>query len=171
MGSGRTAFLAATDPLRRITLDTNIFAYYLKNDPLEYAELTTQLLLRCVRGDLDIEIPGIVEMELLILPYRSRDPGRVRLIRRLTREHPGVKTSAISELTVHLAAEIRALIPSLKAPDALVAASAALNGSEALVGNDADFNKLNRLGNVQLMARGRRPLPLPQFLCLDDFKD
>ena len=169
-GSGQAAFLAATDPLGKITLDTNAYAYYLKNEPAGHAELTAQLLLRCAKGDLEIEIPGIVELELLVLPYRSRDPGQVTLIRRLTREHPGITTSPISELVLHLAAELRALTP-LRAPDALIAASAAIHGSEVLITNDADFAVLNRLANVQLMARGRRPFSLPTVLFMDDFSD
>ena len=169
MGSGREAFLAATAPFRKLTLDTNIFLYYLANES-RFADLVTDLMLRAITGGVVLELPGIVQFELLIRPYQSGDPNELANIRKLVRHHPGIEASAISDAVLQLSAEIRART-RLKAPDALVAGSAMMHGSAAIVSNDKNFYKLKDLENVDFITQGRRRLTPPQFLLIDDFAD
>ncbi len=169
MGSGREAFVAAAAPFRKLTLDTNIFLYYLANQA-PYADLVSDLLLRAIRGDVVLELPGMVQFELLIRPFRSGDPNELAVIHKLVRDHPGIESSSISDAVLQLSAEIRART-KLKPPDALVAGSAMVHRSAAIVSNDRDFYTLEALKDVDFITQGRRRLLVPQLLLIDDFAD
>jgi predicted nucleic acid-binding protein len=152
---------------RRVTLDTAGCIYLLQRSSRRF-ELVRMLVERAARGDLTIELPGIVYLELLVRPYRSGDMTEMATIRGLTHEQPGVETVAISEHVLLASASLRALT-GLKTPDALVAGSATAGESQAIIGNDRRFDVLNTLDGVELLTAGRRQLPVPKYIHLDDY--
>jgi predicted nucleic acid-binding protein len=153
--------------LRRVTLDTAGCIYLLQRGSRRFA-LVRKLVEMAAAGRLVIELPGIVYLELLVRPYKTGDMTEMATIRGLTHEQPGVETVPISEQVILASASVRA-IAGLKTPDALVAGSATAGGSDAIVGNDRRFEVLNSLEGVQLLTAGRRRLPVPRYVHLDDF--
>jgi len=164
---GVSEFAAALEGMRHITLDTAGCIYFLQGDSRRFPPVR-KLLEMAAENTLQVELPGIVHLELLVRPYRSGDMREMAMIRGLTHEQPGVITADISEQVLLAAAGIRA-ITNLKTPDALVAASATVGGSDAIVGNDRRFDVLNALTGVELLSAGRTRLPLPKYIHLDDY--
>jgi predicted nucleic acid-binding protein len=99
---------------------------------------------------------------------RSRDLREREMIVDLTERATGVETTELTRTVMFLAAEIRAHT-RLKTPDAIVVASAAANGCEAIVGNDKRFRDLEGLRSARFLAAGSRPIAMPDYLHLDDF--
>ncbi len=76
----------------------------------------------------------------------------------------------ITEMVLMTAAHVRAAT-RLKAPDALVVASATLSGCGAIVGNDIDFKVINDFPPLGPVGVGGRTLPMPQYIHFDDYQD
>lgn len=166
---GLERFLTEIQAHRRISVDTQCCIYFLTAEMGRY-ELMRALFLEAARGAVSVEFAGVVQLELLVHPFRHRDRRELERILQLTREFPGAETSEITERVRFAAAEVRALL-ALKTPDALVVGSAAASGCSAIVGNDRKFRALNSEDEIALTAFGRTPLPLPRYIEIDDFVD
>lgn len=166
MGQGVSpGFTHALSQAGRVSLDTNACIYFLS--ALEpYSSMVRAILDRAQNGKIEAQIGGIVLMELLVAPYRSRRKEEVDRIRIFVGGGAGVSVRSVSETVLFAAAEIRA-ITRLKAPDALVAASAAVYGCDVIVGNDGDFARLNSMPGVRLQSAEHAILP--KYLHLADF--
>ncbi|MEX2246839.1 MAG: PIN domain-containing protein [Dehalococcoidia bacterium] len=166
LGSGRPAdFITATSGFRRIALDSSACVYYLRGEPLR-GRLVAGLIERALDSLLAIHVPAIVQLELLVRPYRSGNPEELARVRSFTERQPGVRTAPISKDVLFGAAQVRALT-SLKVPDALVVSSAAVGRCDGIVGNDTRFAALNRFETLHLSAMGE--LRLPRYIHLDDY--
>jgi predicted nucleic acid-binding protein len=115
-----------------------------------------------------VELSGVVRAELLVGPLRTRDGRELRRILDLAHRRRGVEAAAISEEVLTTSSEIRA-VTKLKMMDAIIVASAAVHGCQAIVGNDEGFAVINRFDVVPALAARRTPLPMPKYLHLDDF--
>ncbi|MHB8376582.1 MAG: type II toxin-antitoxin system VapC family toxin [Dehalococcoidia bacterium] len=166
MDAGRRRFLEATAGFRIVALDTNACIYYLRGEaPL--ADLLAPLMERAAAGSLNIALSALVQLELLVRPYRMGDPMLIRRVLQFTERHAGIVTYPITRDVVLVTAQIRAML-RLKAPDALIAGSASVCGAEVVIGNDGDFERLNQADGIQLLT-GTRSHALPAFLRLDAF--
>ena len=167
MGFGHDAFEEQVAGLRHVGLDTNACIYLLtRHEPL--MEPVRRLLERANARQLAISISRLVQMELLIHPLRHRDLREREVIIDLTERSVGVEVTDLSRTVMFLAAEIRAHT-RLKAPDAIVVASAAASGCQAIVGNDKRFRDIEALGGARFLGMGSRPVAMPAYLHLDDF--
>jgi predicted nucleic acid-binding protein len=155
--------------MQRVTLDTAGCIYLFQRNSRRFEHMRA-LIEMAAGGELTVELPGIVYLELLVRPYRSGDMTEMALVRGLTHEQPGVQTVSITEQVLLAAASIRAMT-GLKTPDALVAGSATNGRSEAIIGNDRRFDVLNELDGVELLTAGRKRLPVPAYIHIDDFVD
>ena len=156
----RSEFLTQLSRVRRVTIDTCVCVYHL--DVVASSErrrLVAQLFDLGLKGAVEIDLPGIARMEMMVGPLKKGDQLGVVKIRRLIGQ-PGVRPTPITEEVLMKAAEVRAET-MMKAPDALVAASAIMHGSELIIGNDGDFKHFEGLS-----ARTRG---LPQFIRIDDY--
>ncbi len=151
----------------RVAFDTSCCIYYLQKDSPRWP-LIAPLMQRAAAGFLVVELSAIVRMELLVLPYRSRDPARIFLVRRFTDDYPGIAVAPLSASVLELATEVRA-VTGLKTPDALVVGSAILNECDGIVGNDAAFKRLNARGDQPFVSMGGRRHRVPRYLHLDDY--
>jgi len=163
LDEGRRRFLTATEHYEIIALDSNACIYYLQGHP--HADLVAALIERAVEGSLLIVLSALVQLELLVLPYRVANMAAVRRILQFTEQHEGIATYPITREVVLRTAQIRAAT-GLNVPDAIVAASASVYGAEAIVGNDRDFQRLNEAGDMRMINRRAR---LPAFVALDAF--
>ena len=125
--------------LRRIAFDTNSLIYLFEGlQP--YAEMVAAALHQVERGNAVGVISTIVEMELLVRPLRDQDLGFVdRLNLFLTNERNFV-VRGVDSLVARTAAAMRAR-SRLATPDALIAATAAVEHCDAIIGNDYAFAK------------------------------
>ncbi len=141
---------------------------YLLGKVRPWYEMAREIMMRANRGTLMIEVPGIVRSELLIRPLRAGNGRELRRVLNLAYRRRGVETVGISDAMVAAAAEIRA-VTNLKLMDALVVASAAVNGCDAIVGNDEGFSTINRFVVVPALAARRAPMKMPSYLHLDNY--
>ncbi len=167
MGFGREAFEERIGGLRHVGIDTCACIYLLtRTEPL--AELVRSLFERADARRLAISISRLVQMELLIHPLRHRDLREREVIIDLTERASGVETTDLTRTVLFLAAEIRAHT-RLKTPDAIVVASAAAGGCDAIVGNDKTFRDVEALHGTRFLAAGSRAIAMPQYVHLEDF--
>ena len=151
-----------------IALDTSACIYYLgREEP--WFSLLAPVLGRVARGAPRIVLSAMVQLELLVKPYRLRNQRLVRQVLEFTEEHKGIVTMPISPDVVAAAAQVRADL-RLKTPDAIVVGSAALSGAPIVVGNDATFARLNEGEPIELAVASRR-YRAPRFVSLDDYAE
>jgi predicted nucleic acid-binding protein len=169
VGFGHEAFDARVGGLRRIGLDTNACIYFLtQHEPL--MEPIRHLFERADARRLAISLSRLVQMELLIHPLQHRDLREREVIIDLTERALGVETTDLTRTVLFLAAEIRAHT-RLKTPDAIVVASAAVSGCEAIVGNDKRFRDVEALRGTRFLAAGSRAIAMPDYVHLDDYRE
>ena len=139
--------------LGRIAFDTNALIYLLEGQQ-PHAGRVAEAMWRVERGLAVGVVSTIVEMELLVRPIRDQ---RFDVVERIDLLFRNVRTMLIREVdraVARLAAGMRARM-NLKAPDALIAATAVAEGCDAIIGNDRDF-----------AVRVRQDIP---YLRLDDY--
>jgi len=147
-------FRQALEPYRRIALDTNAVIYFL-DGTVPYFPLVDAVFAAVEEGTKELVLSVLVEMELLVKPYRDGDERALTQIGLLTDHYPNLSFAPITREVARRAAEIRA-IEKLATPDALVAASVVEAGCDVLVGNDLEC---------------KRRLKSLSYLCLRDWID
>ena len=115
-----------------------------------------------------MELAGITLMELLVRPFRSGDRREIEVVMTLAKRQAGVITTPITEMVLMTAAQVR-VATRLKAPDALVVASAMISGCGAVVGNDNDFKIINSIEPLPPVGVGARSSRLPRYIHFDDY--
>ena len=138
--------------LRRVAFDANALIYFLDGrDP--YRGQVVEVLRMLEDGRAVGFLSTVVEMELLVRPLRTHDTEAVERIETLLRLTPNLLVRPVARAVARAAAEVRAAT-GLRTPDAIIAASAILDGFDVIIGNDRDFAR---------HVRGVR------YVCLDDF--
>lgn len=135
----------------RIAFDTSAVIYYLEN-PYPYGFYAAEAFSLLVSGRAAGFVSAMVEMEVLVRPLRIRDKGLLYSIRKFFALHPNLHITPVNRDIAQEAAQVRAAT-NLKAPDAIIAATAAVNRCDVIIGNDRAFAR-------------RSELP---YLVLDDF--
>ena len=135
----------------RIAFDTNAVIYYLEN-VYPYGSYAAQAFSLLASGAAVGFVSTMVEMETLVRPLRIRDRGLLFSIRRFFALHPNLHVTSMNSDIAQAAAQVRAST-NLKAPDAIIAATAAADRCEVIIGNDRAFARNSEL----------------PYLVLDDF--
>ena len=151
---------------RRVALDTNSCIYFLQREPTRFAPVS-EIVSKAVSGPVQIELSGIVLMELLIHPYKSGDLHELSRVRQFTERQRGITTVEVSRSVAFASAAIRAMT-GLKLPDAIVAGSAALSGCDVILGNDRKFQKLRGHQSLTVLSLGAK-LRMPRYIHIDDY--
>ena len=167
VGQGLARFLTDIARYARITVDTCGCIYFLERESKRFP-LARELFLEAARGHIEIELAGITLTELLVHPFQSGDRREIEVVLTLAKRQAGVRTTPLTESVLIAAAQVRAAT-RLKVPDALVVASAAISGCGAIVGNDQDFEVINKLAPMRLVLPGARALTMPRYLHFDDY--
>ena len=135
----------------RIAFDTSAVIYYLE-DLYPYGIYVAQAFSLLASGAAVGFVSSMVEMETLVRPLRIRDKGLLFSICRFFALHPNLHVTPVSSDIAQAAAQVRAST-NLKAPDAIIAATAAADRCDVIIGNDRAFARNSEL----------------PYLVLDDF--
>jgi predicted nucleic acid-binding protein len=168
MGSGLDAFSARIAGERLVAVDTCACIYFLSQEAQRFA-LTRHLFSEAIARRRSVLLAGIVQLELLVRPFRRGDDFELSKVMRLTERTPGVRLTDMTRDTLVTAARVRAAA-NLRAPDAMVVASAALSGCSAIVGNDKAFRRIAQI-DPQHWFGAKSPYQLPAYIHLDDYID
>jgi predicted nucleic acid-binding protein len=163
---GQREFVRRCASFSSIALDTSGCIYYLARVAGRY-ELVLDILSRASRGATRVILSSIVQLELLVQPFRTGSPAERRKVLTLTHATPGVALEPITDDIVFAAAEIRALT-RMRTPDALVIATASARGCDAIIGNDRDFARISGVDPGRWSRPGAR---FPEYVHLDDYVD
>ena len=123
--------------LRRVAFDTNALIYLFEGQE-PHADLVAAVLGRVEGGHALGIVSTVVEMELLVRPLRQQDFAFVVGLDLFLRNERNWVLRDVDRAVARSAAAIRANT-GMKTPDALIAATAALEGCDAIIGNDRGF--------------------------------
>ena len=146
-----SAWSEALEGNSRIAFDTNALIYFLEGFR-PYGDRVAEALQMLSDGAAVGFASTIVEMEMLVGPLRQRDRRLLMNVRKFFNLQPNLHVTPLNSDIARAAAEVRAET-GMKAPDAIIAATAAANRCDVVIGNDRAF-------------AGRCPVP---YLVLDDF--
>lgn len=140
--------------------------YHLKGTAA-YRDVVASIFRRAAQGQVEIVLSTIVQLELLAQPVAEGDFSGMEEVLRLTEEHPNVLLRDVDRQVVFSAAWIKGKA-RLGTGDALVVASAVLEGCDMIIGNDRRWKNLEALQGAQVAGRGRDVFAVPPYLHLDD---
>ncbi len=169
MGSGLERFRAATRDLRRVAVDTNLCLYLMDPEVGAAHYLAREVFAAAAAGAFEIDLAGIVRLELMVRPLKSRSFSEVMAMRKFGERYPGVIARDVPEEVLLTAAEIRAMT-RLKTPDALVVGSAIANRCDGIIGNDKQFRGLNTVQNVRFITAPQIK-KMPRYIHIDDYME
>lgn len=161
---GRGGLTAALEGSARLAFDTNSCIYYLRAERSR-GVLVRELIYGARRGLWNVSLSGIVYLELLVRPYRSRDEQELLKVRQLALFTDGFDVTPLTSALVELGAHVRAET-ALKTPDALILASAIVAGCDVLIGNDKRFARINPRPGADPPS-----IRYPRYVHLDDYVD
>lgn len=123
-------------------IDSNSLIYSVQQHP-KYASVLVPVW-QAQRFGRHIVSSELTTMETLILPLRMGDSALANDYRRLFQQQI-VGLLPITQDILSEAARLRAVVPSLKTPDAIHAATAILHGCALFVTNDMGFKRVPNL--------------------------
>jgi predicted nucleic acid-binding protein len=144
-----------------------VLIYHLKGTAA-YRDIVADIFRRAVQGQTEIVLSTIVQLELLAQPMAQGDFSGIEDVLKLTEEHPNVLLRDVDRPVVFSAAWIKGKA-RLGTGDALVVASAVIEGCDMIIGNDRRWKSLDALQGAQVSARGRDIFTVPPYLHLDDY--
>jgi predicted nucleic acid-binding protein len=153
---------------RRVTVDTACCIYFIERRSEHVQKHADLVFAFARRGTIAVDLPAIARLELMVHPLRSLDPSEMDRVRKFIERSPGITRTDITEEILYTAATVRAMT-RLRTPDALVAASAAVNHCDAIIGNDRAFGALE--GVRQIKVWGGRTYDVPRYIHIDDYLD
>jgi predicted nucleic acid-binding protein len=139
-------------PLRKVAFDTNVLVYGIEGAD-QRAALMRQAFRGMEAGLFVAAISAVVEMELLVKPYRDRNLTGIDRVERFLRLSPNLSILPVDRNVARRAADVRARM-RLSAMDSIVVATAVEERADAIIGNDV------------LVAN--RVIGIP-YILLDDF--
>lgn len=123
--------------LRRVGLDSNAIIYHL-NERSPYEDLLRPLFQAMETGQVVGVISTLVEMEVLVKPWREQDREALERIEMFFRATPSLIVRPGDRQVARRAAVIRA-DTRLSAVDAVILATGILERCDAIIGNDAQL--------------------------------
>jgi predicted nucleic acid-binding protein len=152
MASVMTRWERQLSSLRRIAFDSNALIYLLAG-MYPYAPYVGRALAMVGQGTVFGILSTVVEMEILVKPFREHDARAQDQAELILRQTPNLTIRPVDRTIARRAAELRART-GLRPLDALIAATALEEQCDAIIGNDHQ------------MARHLIQIP---YLCLDDY--
>ena len=127
-----------------VYVETPAVIYTVESHPL-YAPLLRPLWLAAQAKTVSIISSELTLLETLVHPLRNGDTALQAAYERLLLSTPEVTLLPLSRDVLREAARLRAVIPGLRTPDALHAATALVTGCTLFVTNDAVFRRVPAL--------------------------
>ena len=138
-----------------VYLDTNILIYAVE-DAFGLGARLRPLFERIDRGELRGVASELALAEVLIKPLRDGAGPLQSEYQQLLDPSGPLLTLPIDRATLTRAAELRAVLPALRLPDAIHAATALLHGCTTFLTNDARFETV---GPLPVLLLSRLPTP------------
>ena len=132
-------------------LDTSVFIYYIEEDAA-FLPLLAPIFAEVAAGRRQVAASSLTLLEVLVVPYRAGDLALAdRYEAYLTRSR-GLRLVDLGRAELRMAAQLRALHPNLRTPDALLLAGALSAGCSAFLTNDRELPRLPGMKVVQLRS-------------------
>jgi predicted nucleic acid-binding protein len=131
-----------------VAVDTAVFIYLIEEHQ-RFLPAARALFARADQGELEIVTSAITLLEVLVIPYRSRDEALALRYEAILTGSRGVRLIEPDQAQLRTAAQLRA-VHGIRTPDALQMAAALTTRCSALVTNDRRFPSLAGLRVVQL---------------------
>ena len=143
MGSPSVKIADALKNIRRLSVDTSPFIYYVERYPA-YVDKMRAVFLALEAGQFEVITSTVTLTEVLTKPLRAGDSTLVKMYREMLQTTRNVILEPISVIIAERAADLRARY-SLKTPDALQVATALHTGCDAFLSNDLGLKRVSEL--------------------------
>jgi len=130
-------------------LDTALFIYYIEENPA-FLPLVAPIFEEVAAGRREVVTSGLTLLEVLVVPYRSGSLALAERYEAYLSRSRGLRLVDIDTFQLRTAAQLRALHPSVRTPDALQLAAALFAGCSVLVTNDRDLPAVPGLAVLKL---------------------
>ena len=131
-----------------VALDTSVFIYYVEEHQT-YLPLIEPLFEGAAAGSIQIVTSAITLLELLVVPYRSKDMGLAARYEELLTYSEGIRMLEVDGAQLRAAASLRAS-QRIRTVDAIQVAAALTSGCSSFITNDLRVPKIRGLRIVQL---------------------
>ena len=132
-----------------VAVDTSVFIYFIEEHP-DYLPIVKPLFEQIDAFRRTAMTSALTLLEVLVVPYRAGNLDLGRRYEALLIRSTGLRLVEISREQLKMAAQLRALHPSVKTPDALQLAAALTGRSRTLLTNDRQLPDLPGLSVIQL---------------------
>jgi predicted nucleic acid-binding protein len=137
-------FVGELTRFARIAIDSSILIYHL-DDTKPYSELTEATFAAIATGAPGAILSTISVTEVLVKPYADGETERIDVVEGFLLSLPNTVLVAPGYVAAKDAARLRAKY-GVRAPDALLVATARSEGAQAFVTNDAGLRRLKAEG-------------------------
>jgi predicted nucleic acid-binding protein len=132
-------------------LDTAIFIYYIEENET-FLPLVASVFEDVAKGRREVVTSSLTLLEVLEVPFRAGNLALAERYEAYLSRSQGVRLVDIGRPQLRMAAQLRALHPSVRTPDALQLATALSAGCRAFVTNDRDLPEVPGLDVLQLRS-------------------
>jgi predicted nucleic acid-binding protein len=126
-------------------LDTVVFIYYIEENP-SFLPLVGPIFEQVAAGRLEVVTSSLTLLEVLVVPLRTGNLALADRYEAYLSRSRGLRLVDIGRQQLRAAAQLRALHPSLRTPDALQLAAALSAGCRSFVTNDRRLPPVPGLG-------------------------
>ncbi len=140
---------------KQLYLDTSIFIYSIEQYP-DFQELSDAIINAATQYEIFAVTSELALSEALVMPIRKNNTALQELFEEAIQSAGGLLVVPIERQILVRAAELRALQPNLKTPDAIHLATALETGCEVFLTNDS------RIKNPDLEIVTLSSLVVPQ---------
>lgn len=132
-------------------LDTVVFIYYIEESKT-FLPLVAPIFDEVAEGRREVATSSLTLLEVLVVPYRAGNLALAARYETCLSRSRGLRLVDVGRAELRMAAQLRALHPSVRTPDALQLAAALSAGCRTLVTNDRDLPALAGLKVLQLSS-------------------
>jgi predicted nucleic acid-binding protein len=132
-------------------LDTVVFIYYIEENKT-FLPLVAPIFDEVAEGRREVATSSLTLLEVLVVPYRAGNLALAARYETCLSRSRGLRLVDVGRAELRMAAQLRALHPSVRTPDALQLAAALSAGCRTLVTNDRDLPALAGLKVLQLSS-------------------
>jgi predicted nucleic acid-binding protein len=132
-------------------LDTAIFIYYIEENET-FLPLVASIFEDVAEGGREVVTSSLTLLEVLVIPFRAGNLALAERYEAYLSRSQRVRLVDIGRAQLRMAAQLRALHPSVRTPDALQLAAALSAGCRTFVTNDRDLPAVPGLDVLQLRS-------------------
>jgi len=132
-------------------LDTALFIYYIEENEA-FLPLAAPIFEDVASGRRELVTSSLTLLEVLVVPYRAGNLDLAARYEAYLLQSRGLRMVEIGRPQLRMAAQLRALHPSMRTPDALQIAAALSAGCSSFVTNDRELPAVPGLRILKLRS-------------------